>query len=365
MMSCMSQDTFDSRLAERLVACSCFQIRSLGETVRSDAFDDEVAVNPARAARPRAEALAAGDCPFCRRRTPPAILEAVDGQLLVPEETESLRRGKEWLATEGGLTAANAQGLMERFEFYNNLRRHAACRTLPNLYASTTLGPGKVTASLVTTMSDACHDADVSDCPLPLLTHLIESWRALERVARRFRWTPVFFANAGGVQSGQSIPCPHAQTYMLDREPALYGRLRATQASRLTLAREESLIIRVPGLKRVSLLAHPAPRASCSLLILPLAPEDTLDAAATGEIAHAFQQGVWLLRRHLGRLPAYNFVLRSGIGVWMAEIVPRNTTIAGGAELATGWTGVDTSPGLVRQALAAAQASATSAFASR
>jgi hypothetical protein len=110
----------------------------------------------------------------------------------------------------------------------------------------------------------------------------------------------------------------------------------------------------LPGSRRLRLMAHPAPEQSWSLVIFSESCDDDFAKVDSMEFSIVFSTALRALAATLGGLPPYNLVIRIGAGHFHAEIVPRNTNIKAGAEIALLEFFVDVAPSQVQDALSAA-----------
>lgn len=228
-------------------------------------------------------------------------------------------------------------------------------RTFLNLVPAIT-APGSRADCFVVSTPPHFHEGDLgmileqgAENPLvpeSTLEGVLASWALLEEWAQQHGLFPVPFLNGGKTrESGQSLPCFHAQFYALDAEdePPFYSRLsREREHGRCPVCSA----LEIPELGLISIgevevVMHPAPARNLSFLVAPREEKSVLrNLSSLREMAAGIQWAVRAWEHLLGGVPAYNVALRTGksVGHLHAEVVPRShVNIPAGFEAASGF----------------------------
>src|SRR2546427_113040 len=138
-------------------------------------------------------------------------------------------------------------------------------------------------------------------------------------------------------ESGQSIACFHAQTYVLDYTPSLYQQIAQRRQEvyqgecavckemltgdfyeRLGIFQTESFLV----------AAHPSPKQSWGLVVVPKGHVAELGAVDAFDLFRTLQGTLRCYARLVKQEPAFNIVVRTGEagGHLHIEIIPRTGT---------------------------------------
>ena len=317
----------------------------------------EVLLNPARSKREfevkerEDKPLQPENCQFCRLKTPPTLFAiGADAGIILPDLTKATAIMRDFLGSKSETEKRQWQTYRDAAELVTSdnhagLAGHSyLARCFFNL-----------TPAAVSEMPETCfmvsgnpsdHYGEWNDLPPESEQAMIMAWQVLEKCQRvnMPKGITVPFVNAGKKSaSGQSIFCNHSQVYCLAELPALYKHIRSVIAAAnscplCAMIDEYDLTVWQNDYFRVSV--HPVPEYNLTLRVSPLFEIDyvsDLNGEGVAGLASAINQAVSFLAQLMGSVPAYNILIRSGVGHLYAEIVPRSgCNIHAGAEKTTG-----------------------------
>jgi len=300
-------------------------------------------------------------CFFCQLQTPPNLLYVNEaGEIVVPNEQHSFLAAADFLSGKDTGKVETYYGLVQHLAQYNHIEGAWLARTFCNLTPA--LGrTSRLPLCLVQGIHPDYHNTEFNELPPSVVQAVILSWQFIERFAQEHGLLAVPFINGGKrPESGQSVACFHGQVYLFHSLPFLFqeiGRRRAEaghcpicqdilqgKSSELAIWNGHSLVV----------LAHPVPRRTWSLLVVPKTHTADLHSIEASEFADVLLRCVRAYQRLHHREPAYNIVVRAGdaVGHLHAEIVPKTeTNIIAGAEEATDEIIIDVLPQQVKEQL--------------
>jgi len=317
----------------------------------------EVLLNPARSKREfevkerEDKPLLPENCQFCNMKTTPTLFAiGTNGHIILPDLSASIAKTQEFLAGKSDAQKRQWQTYRDAAELIapDNRAGLADHSFLARCFFN-------LTPAVVSELPETCfmisgnpsdHFGEWNDLPPESEQAMVMSWQMLEKWQRLAmpEGIAVPFVNAGKKSaSGQSIFCNHSQVYCLAELPARYKRIRSVMATadRCPLcAMVDRYNLAVWQNDYFQVAVHPAPEYNLTLLVSPLDEVNyisDLESEGVAGLADAISQSVNLLAKLMGSLPAYNILIRSGVGHLYAEIVPRSgCNIHAGAEKTTG-----------------------------
>ncbi len=283
-------------------------------------------------------------CLFCAGKHP-SVLATIDDTLgvVIPGEEGSFAATASWMEGRDRTSIETFYGLVGSLDGHNSSREQDLVRVFLNLCPATI---GSDEACFVSAVNPRFHDEDMSTAPPKVVAAIVRSWQVIEAWAISKGLTPVPFMNSGRrPASGQSIACPHAQCYVLQKPPALFREIRGHRERRwreicpiCTGALSDELCVWTDPSDSVSVYADPAPVQNWTLLVVPRKHSGALAGLDPAPIGAAIQTAVLAWRGIFGVEPAFNLLVRGGedVGHVFGELVPRSeTNVLAGFELDT------------------------------
>jgi galactose-1-phosphate uridylyltransferase len=282
------------------------------------------------------------------------------GKVVVPNEDQSFAAAAEYLRDKDTAQVETFYGLVRQLAPYNRIEGQWRARTFANL--TPTLGRAHgLPLCLVQAIHPRHHYTDFHDLPATSVQALVASWQFIEKFAQQEGLLAISFINGGKrPESGQSVACCHAQTYLFDQLPPLFEQIgrRRQQLGHCPICEEvlkgQSIELAIWKGNTVVILAHPSPKRNWSLLIVPRTHTANLHSIDSAEFADALQRCIRAYKRLNNMEPAHNIVVRAGdaVGHLHAEAIPKTeTNTLAGLEETTDETIIDVSPEYVREQL--------------
>jgi galactose-1-phosphate uridylyltransferase len=328
-----------------------------------------VRINPARQWRPpegkadtKTLSTARENCFFCSMQTPSNLLVVErNGAIQIPGEEASFAAADHYLRDKDHEQFDTFRGMVQYLADYNRIERPWLARTFCNLAPA--LGRGRVVPPcLVIAIHPEFHDKHFHELPTQVVQAVLISFEFIERAARLNGLIAIPFLNGGKrPESGQSLACPHGQIYLLDYVPPLFEQIRRRRKQLGacpvcdTILQEEFINdFAIWSGNTVVAFAHPAPKHSWGLLVVPKGHPVHLNEINCLEFAEVLQRCIRALKQLNNIEPAHNIVIRCGdaVGHLHAEIIPKTeTNILAGAEEATEEFIIAVSPKSVKEKL--------------
>jgi galactose-1-phosphate uridylyltransferase len=283
-------------------------------------------------------------CLFCGGKHP-SVLAFVDRRMetVIPDEEGSFRVAETWLKGRDRSRIQTYYELTSQLQQYNDISASHLVRVFWNL---TPADVSTEEACFVSAVHPTYHDDDLSTIWPAVPAAMVRSWQLVETWAVSKGMTAVSFINGGRRSpSGQSVACPHGQTYVVQQSPTLFKAIRAYRNAQwegncpiCMGALDPNLLVWTDDSGAIDLVADPAPIHNWSLLVLPRRHGSLLASVDPVAFGAAIQTAVKAWRGIFTVEPALNVLIRSGedVGHVFAELVPRTeTNVLAGFELDT------------------------------
>lgn len=287
------------------------------------------------------------DCYYCSGKTPSTLFYVDNNnKLKLMEETRSKETALASLKGKDKSKVSTYYKMLENMPSHTFPKERWAARTFLNLVPSLTDDPE---LSLVISISPADHYRHMHQLPKRVVSAIVVSWQAIEKLASSNRLVAVPFINGGKrAGAGQSVSCFHSQVY-ITKTPLLYKQIARRRRKHgcgvCRILKTRSLTVYTN--REFKVMAHPAPVRNHSLLIAPRQCVPQLETIDPDAFADALKVSLRAIKSLTGVVPGYNVAVRCGksIGHIHAEFVPKTeTNTPAGFEEATGLTLVTEPP---------------------
>ena len=287
------------------------------------------------------------DCYYCSGQTPSTLFYVdYNNKLKLMEETLSMDTALAFLKGKDRSKVSTYYKMLRKLSSQTLPKERWVARAFLNLVPPLTEYPE---LSLVVSISPTYHYRHMHHLPERVVSAIITSWQAIEKLASTSRLVAVPFINGGKrAEAGQSVSCFHSQVY-ITKLPPLYKQIarrrRRHGCGVCRILRSRSLT--VYSNRDFKIMAHPAPARGHSLLIAPRRCVAQLNAIDADAFADTLRVSLKAITSLTGSVPGYNVAVRCGksIGHLHAEFVPKTeTNTPAGFEEATNLTLVTEPP---------------------